>query len=96
MEYHKCGSCGKEFLVKRDFCPSCYSQEIHDLDFNKGVVVHSVKLIATPAGFPDEYYLITGRFSDFLFFCRSDLHLNPGTEVNIKDDVDGPVCFPST
>lgn len=94
MQYHKCKSCGKEFLVKRDFCPSCYSKGIEELQFSTGLVIYSVKLIATPSGFPDEYYLITAKFSDFLFFCRSAVPLTPGTQVNIEDD-NGPVCASS-
>ena len=95
MDYHKCMSCGKEFLVKRDFCPSCHSTDIKDSNFNRGVVVHSVKLIATPAGFPDEYYVIMGRHSEILFFARSPVFLEPGTEITINDDEGGPVCFPT-
>lgn len=94
MEYHKCKTCGKEFLVNRDFCPSCYSKDIDKLTFNTGVVKYSVKLIATPSGFPDEYYLVTAKFSNFLFFCRSPVPLEPGTQVNIEDD-NGPVCVSS-
>jgi hypothetical protein len=85
-----------EFLVKRDFCPSCYSQDIEDSNFNNGSVIHSVKLIATPAGFPDEYYVIMARHSKIIFFCRSPISLNKGTEIVVRDNGDGPVCSPST
>jgi uncharacterized OB-fold protein len=95
MNYYKCRSCAKEFLVKRDFCPSCYSQDIEQVDLKSGVVIYSVKLIATPENFPDQYYLVIAKFSNFSFFCRSENSLLSGTKITILDDGNGPVCSPS-
>jgi hypothetical protein len=66
------------------------------IDFKGGNVIYSVKLIATPENFPDQYYLVMGKFSNFYFFCRSDNFLEPGTEIAVDDTGNGPVCSPVT
>jgi len=96
MIYYECQKCKKEFLVNRDFCPSCFSGDIKEKQFDHGTVVHSVKLSATPENFPEQYYVILGKFSNFNFFCRSPDFLETGTEVSIKEEDGKPVCYPST
>lgn len=95
MKYYECSKCTKEFLVKRDFCPKCFSEEIIEKEFNRGAVVYSVKLIATPENFPDEYYVIMGKFSSLYFFCRSTNSIETGTEIEIKEEDGKSVCFPA-
>lgn len=95
MQYNKCRSCKGEFLVKRDFCPFCRSSDFDQPDLNGGVVLYSVKLVATPEGFPNEYYVVMCKFSNVVFFCRSENYLEPGSEITIMEDQNGPVCTSS-
>lgn len=95
MNYFKCKHCNTTFLVKRDFCPSCFSKDIENLEAREGIVSHSIHLMATPEKFPDEYYLIVGKSSGIVFFCNSSVNIEPGEKVIIENGREGPTCNPS-
>ena len=92
MEFQVCRKCGEKFLVKRDFCPRCFSTDIGTSPIKYGKAIESVRLIAGPEGFPDEYFVVYVSCDGVGVFCRSDTYIPPGSEVSVSDDNLGPVC----
>lgn len=92
MKYSRCGKCGTGFLVSRTFCPKCSSQVLQEVEFENGKVIHSVRLIATPEPYPDEYYLVLAEHDGVRFFCRSDESLEADAEITVSDDDSGITC----
>lgn len=92
MKYYECSECGDRFLVRRIICPSCKSNAVTEKEFNTGKVLECVKLIATPEPYPAEYFLILAEYSGIKFFCRSELEIQSGAEIEVHDNEDGITC----
>ncbi len=93
MEFQKCTDCGSEYLFRRRRCPECGSVKFESVEYSKGTVVDSVALIASPDPFPDQYIIVLFKTEGgSMGFCRTDVEMNPGMEIQLKNDESGPVC----
>lgn len=92
MIMNRCTGCGETFLVKRAFCPECHSSKIEEFEVGEATVVISLKLVATPEPYPDEYFLVFAEHNGTGFFCRSEENLKAGSKIRITSDEDGLIC----
>ncbi|MEM3676393.1 MAG: hypothetical protein QXV22_04990 [Thermoplasmataceae archaeon] len=92
MRIYECGECGERFLVERVFCPKCHSENIKGLEIDRGKVLNTVSLVATPEPYPDKYTLVLAEYDGTRFFCRSEGDVKPGDTVIVKETPDGLIC----
>lgn len=94
MDFYHCSGCGIEFIYRRGLCPNCHSREFVTAMVSEGIVLESVRLIATPDPFPDQYSIIMFKTSGGARgFCRTSEELDAGTEITLEEDEFGPVCY---
>ncbi len=91
MKYMECNDCGAVSLVQRDFCPKCRSENLDRKKLTGGRVIYSVKLVATPEPYPQEYFLVLAESGRLKFYCRSDEELGEGEVISLTDSENGVI-----
>lgn len=92
MLMNRCKACGETFLVKRAFCPKCHSSKVEEFEVGEATVISSLKLVATPEPFPDEYFLVFAEYKGTGFFCRSEEDLKVGSKIRFDSGTDELIC----
>ncbi len=83
MRLYICTKCGKKFVEERLFCPSCFSEDFSESSINGATVSDRVQLFATPAKFPESYYVLLVNNGELKIFCRSDTDIKEGMKVRL-------------
>ncbi len=92
MRISRCRKCKTRFLVGRFFCPSCKSDDLEMLRVDEARVIETVRLMAIPEPFPEDYSIAMVDADGILFFTRTYEYLQKGDAVKITEDELGPIC----
>lgn len=93
MDFYKCSNCSAEFVSRRAICPNCSSTDWLTIEERVAVALDSVKLIATPSPFPDEYAVVLFKTENGgKGFCRTRDAVMAGDRVLLDSDEYGTIC----